>query len=58
MIQLSIKRILLFIVIQLLLAMMFYINDFFISGFEAIISVPLSIVFTIYSSWLSKRDMD
>ena len=58
MIQLNMKNILSFIVIQLVLAMMFYINDNFISGTEAILSVPLSIILTIYFSWLVKKDDD
>ena len=58
MIQLNMKNILSFIVIQLLLSMMFYINDNFISGTEAILSVPVSIILTIYFSWLVKKDED
>lgn len=58
MIELNMKNILLFIVAQLLLALMFYINDNVISGSEAILSVPISLIATIYFSWLVKKDED
>jgi len=58
MIRLTMKNILSFVVIQLFLAMIFYLNDNMISGAEAMLSVPVSIILTIYFSWLIKRDQD
>lgn len=58
MIRLTMKNILSFVVIQLFLAMIFYLNDNTISGAEAMLSVPTSVILTIYFSWLIKRDQD
>ena len=58
MIKLNMKMILSFIVIQLFIAMMCYLNDNVISGVESMLSVPASIILTIYFSWLTKKDQD
>jgi hypothetical protein len=56
MIKINVKHLLTFLITQAILAIIFFSNDNFISGLEAILSVSFGIVLTIYFSWLIKKD--
>jgi hypothetical protein len=58
MIKLKISSLLSFLIAESILTMIFFSDDNFISGFEAILSVCIGIILTIYFDWLTKKDED
>ena len=56
MIKLKTSSLLTFLISESVLSMIFYSDDRFISGFEAILSICIGIILTIYFDWLTKKD--
>lgn len=45
-----------FIISQLVLSILFYLDDHFVSGFESVLTVSIGLILTLYLEWLTKKD--